>query len=508
MVKHGEGHGSGSDGHGRGGSKGHGRMSSILGSDELPQNILKSEEPRQAVRVCPVCGQETKYNQLKNYGAYSCFSCRAFFRRSHENCKTPDFVCRKSGNCDIHLSKRKKCRKCRYDRCVELGMRQDRILDESAKQKRFKNFGNWRKRKPHGKDDVGGDVGGDFGPMKQFHDESQSPTHPPWVGWPLSQDHVYDIMPTSSQLSRPADPYINVQCTTELRIDECAVMHFSRQESNGSTRSSETGSPDALTIDESGGAKASDPGPNLRIRTDLISPLPPDERAARRQKIQLIDDEYQRAMFNMDMYRMLLDQVRSVDGSPKLAVLNQSMYLQTVKILKTQFFKFSFSLPTFMKLDKPDQVTLLNDNAVLFIQLLMAKAFTADDGLQQLSYLVGFLTEDTETRCHLQKVSFQDFCHMTNLFQGDIQRELEYLKLIPKLRRLRLYGESLSVMAYLITFHVLPSDEFSNENLVLKGVQDVVELIQEKDPDTAPDDILNFFGILLDMRRLFSTELH
>eukprot|EP00094_Tigriopus_californicus_P006619 TCALIF_06374-PA protein Name:"Similar to Hr39 Nuclear hormone receptor FTZ-F1 beta (Drosophila melanogaster)" AED:0.57 eAED:0.57 QI:0/0/0/0.5/1/1/2/0/509 len=500
--------------------------------DSDAQLLVDDDEPRKAVRVCPVCGQVTKYNQLKNYGAYSCFSCRAFFRRSHENTRNPDFICRKNGECDIQLNKRKKCRKCRYDRCVEIGMRQDRILDDSAKKKRFKNFRNWRKRKPDSQEDIGENHLMKSIPLVEELSMSVSPglerasrpspplmesANPPpdWFKWlGCSRHHAMVGRDANQSESRPSfcesqanskksDIYLNVPRSTALRAGIDPVNEFSHNQlvvDMLAARQSESQRRSPLAEKPIHYEQES----HIRIRTDLglhkLSGCPP---SLRKSKINLIGEDYDRTMFNIDLHDLVLDQVKNIDGDVRLSTLDSSKMKHVVKIVKSQYYRFAFGLETFANLDKSDQVTLLNENSYLFIQLLLAKAVVAENGIQQINYLVG-VTSQSKGHC-IKKVSFQDVCSMTNLFNGNVSLELEYLKLIGKLRRMRLFSQKLSILAYLIVFHVLPTDVFCQEGLILSGVQDVVELIQEEDNQTKPEDVLQFFSLLLDMRRLLPT---
>ena len=75
----------------------------------------------------------------------ACFSCRAFWRRCHLNSKIIEMTCKKLGSCKITLKNRKKCKKCRYQRCKESGMTQDAILDDDQKKQRFRKMIQKRK---------------------------------------------------------------------------------------------------------------------------------------------------------------------------------------------------------------------------------------------------------------------------------------------------------------------------------------------------------------------------
>ncbi|GMR42790.1 hypothetical protein PMAYCL1PPCAC_12985, partial [Pristionchus mayeri] len=73
----------------------------------------------EAPKICAVCGD--KASGL-NYEVASCYGCKSFFRRTLQNKKK--LACSNEGKCKGALSKaaRLRCRACRFDRCVELGM--------------------------------------------------------------------------------------------------------------------------------------------------------------------------------------------------------------------------------------------------------------------------------------------------------------------------------------------------------------------------------------------------
>lgn len=73
-----------------------------------------------------------------HYGGISCYSCRAFFRRTTQK---DDLVrCKFDRKCKVEHQERKSCPPCRYEKCLRAGMRPDLVLDEDDKKKRFKKF--------------------------------------------------------------------------------------------------------------------------------------------------------------------------------------------------------------------------------------------------------------------------------------------------------------------------------------------------------------------------------
>ncbi|KAF1752989.1 hypothetical protein GCK72_019544 [Caenorhabditis remanei] len=67
---------------------------------------------------CQVCGQPAHGN---HFGAISCRACAAFFRRAATGAKTV-YKCKKENNCQIWENGRFVCKKCRLDKCNEVGM--------------------------------------------------------------------------------------------------------------------------------------------------------------------------------------------------------------------------------------------------------------------------------------------------------------------------------------------------------------------------------------------------
>ncbi len=54
--------------------------------------------------TCRICGEPAARHM--HYGAITCFSCKAFFRRAVQNDVARDFLCRAGGNCQIGVQSR------------------------------------------------------------------------------------------------------------------------------------------------------------------------------------------------------------------------------------------------------------------------------------------------------------------------------------------------------------------------------------------------------------------
>lgn len=138
--------------------------------------LVAPDDPRDAryLTVCYVCTEEAKPGQehLRNYGGVVCYSCRAFWRRSHQKSRNPNFVCKKGGDCVITVKTRRRCQKCRYNRCMMTGMSPEAVLDEDQKKIRFRKLllkrqrlesnnpedGSTRDEDHSNDDDVDGDI--------------------------------------------------------------------------------------------------------------------------------------------------------------------------------------------------------------------------------------------------------------------------------------------------------------------------------------------------------------
>lgn len=102
---------------------------------------------------CQVC--DAKAGKHNYYGGNVCTSCRGFFRRSVQSKQYPLFVCIASGNnnnlngtpkgvekethalCKINSKSRKSCKKCRFVRCINCGMRRAWVLSDEDRMKRL-----------------------------------------------------------------------------------------------------------------------------------------------------------------------------------------------------------------------------------------------------------------------------------------------------------------------------------------------------------------------------------
>ena len=74
------------------------------------------------------------FYQPLHYEGRGCSSCRAFFRRSVQNKAYEKFLCKNKQTrlqfCNIDSKSWKSCKYCRYNKCLESGMKPSFVLNE------------------------------------------------------------------------------------------------------------------------------------------------------------------------------------------------------------------------------------------------------------------------------------------------------------------------------------------------------------------------------------------
>ena len=106
-------------------------------------------------------------------------SCRAFFRRAHNksggSSDPPSYICKHDGKCDITSKNRKKCQRCRYDKCIEIGMNPNLVLTDDQKKVRFRKM---FEKKGSG---AGGEGNGGPKPLPAMQTSSSTAARDEWI---------------------------------------------------------------------------------------------------------------------------------------------------------------------------------------------------------------------------------------------------------------------------------------------------------------------------------------
>ncbi|XP_030756069.1 nuclear hormone receptor FTZ-F1 beta [Sitophilus oryzae] len=77
---------------------------------------------------CPICGDKISGF---HYGIFSCESCKGFFKRTVQNRK--NYVCLRGAQCPVTVATRKKCPACRFDKCLQCGMKLEAIREDRTR---------------------------------------------------------------------------------------------------------------------------------------------------------------------------------------------------------------------------------------------------------------------------------------------------------------------------------------------------------------------------------------
>ena len=105
-------------------------------SRKPPKSNKSSKDLLSTTEKCKVCLAQAARHV--HYGATTCYSCKAFFRRSIQLGAAFKYTCQTQGNCVMLPNTRKSCQRCRFDRCLSIGMKPDKVLTEKQRAKRFR----------------------------------------------------------------------------------------------------------------------------------------------------------------------------------------------------------------------------------------------------------------------------------------------------------------------------------------------------------------------------------
>lgn len=78
--------------------------------------------------ACVICGDKASG---KHYGVHSCEGCKGFFKRTVR--KDLTYTCRDNRDCIIDKRQRNRCQYCRYQKCLNVGMKREAVQEERQK---------------------------------------------------------------------------------------------------------------------------------------------------------------------------------------------------------------------------------------------------------------------------------------------------------------------------------------------------------------------------------------
>ncbi|KAH9414856.1 hypothetical protein DERP_012446 [Dermatophagoides pteronyssinus] len=80
--------------------------------------------------LCAICEDRASG---KHYGVYSCEGCKGFFKRTVR--KDLTYACRDDKNCIVDKRQRNRCQYCRYQKCLDMGMKREAVQEERQRNK-------------------------------------------------------------------------------------------------------------------------------------------------------------------------------------------------------------------------------------------------------------------------------------------------------------------------------------------------------------------------------------
>lgn len=76
---------------------------------------------------CLVCGDK---GSGYHYSVFSCEGCKGFFKRTVQKFLT--YTCKGSGNCTVSKFTRNNCQHCRFQKCLDAGMKKEAVRDDRS----------------------------------------------------------------------------------------------------------------------------------------------------------------------------------------------------------------------------------------------------------------------------------------------------------------------------------------------------------------------------------------
>ncbi|TRY80612.1 hypothetical protein TCAL_07788 [Tigriopus californicus] len=378
--------------------------------DEQPKVVKNGndrQEPKRSL-ICSVCGAQTGNFHL-NYGASTCLSCRAFFRRTVQCGDNVKFVCKGDGQkeCQITEKNRKKCKLCRYRACVSAGMRGDQVMSSEEKKTWFRKMN--KKKVKNEKSEEGDDQLNlrSPDPVRKNKGKRQSKRGSVSDG---SSDSNLDLCPAS--LIPYYDSMISqvVTSTVENSPDMTGYPTVMSGES-----SSSSGSVDTL---------------------DLLN--------------ESVKVEIAFAVSQIRFDPMFVDMVCS---QGEQTCVTKLMLKNHMELVRNTWVSFCQGNMDFCSLSQTDQASLLAQNGPMFQAAVLARFFCSSYRQDQLNWLfLGQQVWSYEPGSDLVNFSFSHWNSANGLVRN-VTQLLETLNLMGAICSFSLPIDFLGILAYACLFH-------------------------------------------------------
>eukprot|EP00095_Tigriopus_kingsejongensis_P005545 maker-scaffold131_size323982-snap-gene-1.6 protein:Tk05545 transcript:maker-scaffold131_size323982-snap-gene-1.6-mRNA-1 annotation:"oxysterols receptor lxr-alpha isoform 2" len=430
-------------------------------------------------RICSVCQGPTESFHL-NYGVSSCFSCRAFFRRSVQGEKYQRFQCKDGGHCDITKAGTQKCKKCRFDQCLKAGMKPDCVMNSEQKRKRF--------RKCLEKQLLNQDGGTTQEPSQEEPPEDQ-------LGEIIRYNKSQRSSKQRSSTKRKSETIVKDEPESGSNLDPVLPLDFELPSPSGvieldatvalkhnANSSCEKFKSKLMRLYE----EEVDNDPQAQIPPTIIPKFDQNECIS----------FWNEAMAEQGILETWTEELRRFhsQNSADRRNMRRHAYQIFLRDICGTFHRFAQKLSVFQQLCDEDQKTLLWRNPVNFVALFLGRYLGAPTNIEQLDYL--FLPS---AGMGLAKpTGFAEFCSRLDvkysaesIFQGNtwVQRICKYK--IPQ--------KSMPVVAYAILFYTDPTFSYAISNR--QAIETTFEMacVNLQDVFVQSSSTVAFFGDLYEL---------
>lgn len=440
-------------------------------------------------KMCPICTEMSEHPHQIHYGGLGCFSCRAFFRRAHQKTRSPKFVCKKGNVCVISLKNRRRCQKCRYDLCLKSGMRPEAVLTVDQKKVRFRNM--LRKKNARrseatiSRETVDDDDSDDDD--EDYEDEPVPVAAAAPVGASAStSDSGLDMSPMVLPPTI-AEDVIVIEPSSSNSSASSSISNLEEEDEPQVKRArTDTGSSTSASSNSSG---EMEPLVKLEVEDDEVEgwfgagPYSfsfrnagevPSEKG--RRQVEKVLHCFSLTCSQMEIEQGFVQQLLNFHLGDGL--LAKGALKRHISSLGNQFRHFAILHKDFLRLSKSDQRKLLLRNTPLYIQYLLARYFTAADGLSQITWLLSPQHTPDLKPCEsrgIQRVSFNRFNKMIHLFRKDAMLDM-YKEFASRLNKVYFKYTCNAILAHIFLFSHDKTNMFDRPDLVQEFHRDCLDI--------------------------------
>ena len=446
-----------------------------------------ADAPKRSM-ICAICFACTNSYHL-NYGANSCLSCRAFFRRAVKGCKPPIkepvFKCKDKGKCEIDENNRRKCKRCRFDRCKSAGMKPDCVLNEGQVQVRFRKMLKKKKQRKKASKDKDTKVS-ESNCDEQTNSNEVTRKKQKRVPDRMIKEESFDsnaiststtstivtndeLLPHSRPDSDQLEPLTDVKDVMLDIPDELDQILNQVLENDHQQPSQDLQDLNSVKIEDHIGLRMDDQN-SLQLPT-LVGP---EFTVNWNEQVQMIAAMWDQIVQDQQDMTHCLYQLMS-----NCLTWNSYLFHRQLKNLSIIFHKFAHGLPDFKKLDPIDQETLLNKNMPKFIHYVLGRYFSAKTGMEQMHWL--FLNHECVNnsfcgQSFLTLVSIIEIGSAMNMFENYFAMN-DYFKLSMDLGSMPMPPTELFLMALYCLFKADFDVHFVNHKAILSLHQSTVSIM-------------------------------